>query len=355
MTDIAIRKLKHPERGQVRYWDESTPAFGLSVSTRSKSFIIMYGKERRLKTIGTYPTLGLSEARQQAKLLLATGPSETTTAITYAQAVSAFLEASGQKNRPKTVTEYTRYLRAPAFSGLLTDVARRDILTHLDGYAGHPTARSHALTAFKVFFNWAVRTELTDKHPLVGEKSTTLQPRSRVLSPDELVRLYRYEDAPFSNILKLLILTGQRRSEIAALHTDWISDDTITIPASVTKNKREHTFPICSLARRLLDGDGHLFANHKGTVFSGWSKSKKRLDTNFALEPWTLHDLRRTFSTIHAELGTPLHVTERLLNHSSGTISGVAAVYNRHTYLGEMRKAIGRYDQYFRNLLCPRP
>jgi integrase len=64
------------------------------------------------------------------------------------------------------------------------------------------------------------------------------------------------------------------------------------------------------------------------------------------VDPFTLHDLRRKFATIHAKIGTPIHVTEKLLNHVSGTISGVAAVCNRHSYLDEMRDAIEQYDGY---------
>lgn len=85
------------------------------------------------------------------------------------------------------------------------------------------------------------------------------------------------------------------------------------------------------------------------TVFNGWSKSKERLKAD--IPPWTLHDLRRTFSSNLAALGTPIHVTEKLLNHASGTISGVAAVYNRHTYFDEMRQAILTYEIHLAQLL----
>ena len=89
----------------------------------------------------------------------------------------------------------------------------------------------------------------------------------------------------------------------------------------------------------------------KGTVFNGWGKSKAQIDAKLEnVDPFTLHDLRRTFATIHAKIGTPIHVTEKLLNHVSGTISGVAAVYNRHSYLDEMRDAIEQYDGYVSGL-----
>ena len=85
--------------------------------------------------------------------------------------------------------------------------------------------------------------------------------------------------------------------------------------------------------------------------FNGFSRSKRTFDSEIDIEPYTLHDLRRTFSSIMAKLGTPIHVTEKILNHASGTISGVAAVYNRHSYQDEMRDAFRAYEAYLSKLI----
>lgn len=146
-----------------------------------------------------------------------------------------------------------------------------------------------------------------------------------------------------------------RRNEVASIEWEWIdqNDRLITLPFTLTKNKRTHAQPYGSLVAEVLDRIPHVSKciipsrSEKGTVFNGWGKSKARLDAELEhVDPFTLHDLRRTFATIHAKIGTPIHVTEKLLNHVSGTISGVAAVYNRHSYLDEMRDAIERYDDY---------
>jgi integrase len=162
-----------------------------------------------------------------------------------------------------------------------------------------------------------------------------------VLSPKELKLIWQYDHPPFSDILKLCILTGQRRSEIAATTSDWIDGDVLHIPAHITKNKRPHSLPITGRSKQYLPVGG----------FNGWSKAKVRIDKHIPLQHWTIHDLRRTFSTIHAEIGTPLHVTEKLLNHVSGTVSGVAAIYNRHTYMIEMRDALEAYDAHIATIL----
>jgi len=178
------------------------------------------------------------------------------------------------------------------------------------------------------------------------------------LSEAELLEVFsksKQHPYPFGPIVSLMILTGMRRNEVASLEWEWIdqNDRLITLPFTLTKNKRTHTQPYDKLVTEILERIPHaskyIFpsGSEKGTVFNGWGKSKARIDAELKnVSPYTLHDLRRTFATAHAKIGTPIHVTEKLLNHVSGTISGVAAVYNRHSYLDEMREAIKRYDAY---------
>ena len=104
------------------------------------------------------------------------------------------------------------------------------------------------------------------------------------------------------------------------------------------------------LAKRSTSG-GLFLARWKQTNFSGWSTSKAALDKLSGVSGWTLHDLRRTFATNLAALGTPIHVTERLLNHVSGTQSGIVAVYQRHSYMPEMRKAVEARERHLHALV----
>jgi integrase len=151
---------------------------------------------------------------------------------------------------------------------------------------------------------------------------------------------------PFGTIVRLLLLTGCRRSEIGAMEWAWINDDSITVPGEHTKNGREHTLPITTQIQSILDGisatDKYLFParGNTGNPFSGYGKCKNRLDSTINIPKWRLHDLRRTTATHMAQLGIQPHIIERILNHASGTISGVAAIYNRHAYRDEMSKAL---------------
>ena len=184
--------------------------------------------------------------------------------------------------------------------------------------------------------------------------------RTRVLSDDELKKVWiaaEQTDGHFGVIVRLLITTGQRRGEIAALQSSWIKDDTITLPAAITKNGREHCFPIGARAAQLLtthEPQTGLFFLARGSEdrpFCGWSNSKEALDQLSGVKNWTLHDLRRTFATRLAEMGVAPHIIERLLNHVSGQISGVAATYNRASFMPEMAQAVRNYEAYLTKVL----
>jgi integrase len=138
----------------------------------------------------------------------------------------------------------------------------------------------------------------------------------------------------------LLIVTGQRRGEIAALQWEWIKDDRIEFPASVAKNHRAWTVPLGPEAQSLVPGIRKMAGSpcvfpalrqrsESTTVMNGWSKAKASFDRECGVTNWTLHDLRRTFATNLQRLGVRLEVTESLLNHVSGTGAGIVGVYQR--------------------------
>lgn len=186
------------------------------------------------------------------------------------------------------------------------------------------------------------------------------QSRARVLTDGELQKVWRRAEEfgyPYGSIVQLLILTGQRRGEISGLRWDWIEDDDIVFPQGFAKNSREHRLPIGVWTKRILNElpqfSDMVFPSRYDEIknFSGWSKAKRQFDKTIDVRDYVLHDLRRTFSSNLAQLGTPIHVAEKLLNHVSGTVSGIAAVYNRYTYLPEMRQAIAAYDAHLQKLL----
>jgi integrase len=209
-------------------------------------------------------------------------------------------------------------------------------------------------------FNWAIREgyELP-ANPVAGSNSPA-KPPSRVLSDAELVQLWRAcGDDDFGRIIRLLALTGQRREEVGSMQ--WTEIDLgkaeWTIPAERTKNSRQHAVPLTSMALSLLpepNGRQWLFGvGARG--FSGWSAAKRSLDARAQIPtPFTIHDIRRSVATGIANLGTLPHVIEAVLNHISGSRAGVAGIYNRARYAGEMREALERWADHIAAITTPK-
>jgi integrase len=280
-------------------------------------------------------------------------------ALPYPIAVKLFLEEKGKNRRQRTVGDYERLLGRLPFKSSLAEITHDEVARQLRKFKA-PSEYNHILVALRIFMNFCVKRRYIEHNPTVGLSQHSTQSRSRTLTDREIIAIWQATkgSSNFNTIVRLLLLTGQRVGEISKLQSSWINDKTITIPASVTKNRREHSFPVEKLTRALLasfkDGQHFLFParGSNGTKpFNGWSKSKSVLDKISGVKDWTLHDIRRTYASIHAKLGTPIHVIEKLLNHVSGQISGVAATYNRYDYMDEMRAAVDRYERHLQKLL----
>lgn len=352
LTDLLIKNLKVPETGQKTYYDDALKGFGVRASQGgAKSFVVMYGRSRKLKTLGRYPDLTLADARKKAKLVQGKTeepqePGRPT--LTFADARDRFIEDTRARTKARTVEEYERLLKRHfPYEKPLSEITRKDVVEHVTKLRDVPSIEQHAYVAIRTMMNWCIRHGYLASTPVPQLRFTT-QSRSRVLTDEELRIVWqRAEEVgyPYGTIVQLLILTGQRRGEIAGLRRSWITDDAITFPAGFTKNKREHRIPIGLLTAEIIaviPGKTDLLFPAKGKpdfTFNGWSKAKAEFDKSLNVGPYTLHDLRRTYSSNLAKLKIPIHVTEKLLNHVSGTISGIAAVYNRHSYWEEMQAA----------------
>ena len=363
LTDLAVKKLQSPASGQVTYWDTTTPSFGVRCSSKAKSYVVMYGRKRRLKTLGRYPDLPLADARKLARQFMAYEIDKPAPSIAhdYIAVRDAYLADCRQRLRGSTLQGYVLYLTNIPFKGPIGEVSRGDVLRAIEKYTPSPSSQNYAFTTFKVFFNWAVRRQYLSSNPLEAlKRPNRLIARERVLTDDELKTLLTYtrdNRGRFNDIVTLLVLTGQRRGEIAGLRWSEIDDAQLVLSPERTKNKREHIVPIGSMALELLHsiegGSTYVFGTPLSDApFNGWSRAQRNLLKETGLDHFTLHDLRRTFSTIHAKIGTPIHVTEKLLNHVSGTISGVAAVYNRHSYADEMKAAMGEYEIIWNSIVA---
>lgn len=370
LTDVTIRALKTDAR--IDYWDTKTPGFGIRIGKNTKTFIAKVNNQRT--TIGQYPTISLQDARREAMGLKSKKREARKKSPAFDEAVEQFLTVyCATRNRPRVVKERGRILRKHFVSEFkstpIAEITDEEIGEIIDEMLDTPSEANHAFKEARTFFRWARKPprRYITVSPLEGmEMPTKEKRRRRVLADGELVSVWRAalrKGYPYGSIVQLLLLMGQRRSETAWLHRSWINerDRLITIPGDFTKNKLDHCIPYGELAAQVLEtiprrnSTDLLFPSIRSDErpFSGWSKSKRELETLPPIKPWTHHDLRRTYSTRLGELNIPQRVNDRLLNHiSEGEISPLGQIYNLATYLPQMREAVSAFDNHFTQLLA---
>ena len=373
LTDLAIRNLKTDSRAT--YFDAALKGFAVRVSVSGvKTFVIVHGKEqdRKWETIGRYDPrhLTLAMARKKAGDRLAAirlGLVDDRASMSVQEAFEVFKQThTSQKNRARTAKETERLIAKHLLPDLgpkrLADATTQEVAEIVDRLLPTPGTAFHVFAAARLFFRWAAKRRLLDRSPVEFlPPPVTIRSRDRVLSDQELAAVFKAagDGSTFGNILQLLILTGQRRNQIANLRAEYIDYDAKTIiwPAAEMKGDRSHTIPYGDLAAAILETlpkEGFLLrARGKAeSAFSGFSKAKPLFDRQLEnLEPWVIHDLRRTFASGLQALGIRIEVTEKLLAHTSGSMAGIVGIYQRHTYKDEMREAVERWETKIASLL----
>ena len=383
LTDLTIRSLAAPLGNRIEVWDSKIPGFGVRVSPiGTKTFVLFYhfnGRKIR-QSLGRFPHIKLAEARAKAHAILGqvsdgTDPRQHDThssnKLRFEHVVEEFIaKHCAVHNRKSTAKETARLLRvrfARQWAARdIRQIGRRDIVAILDDAmnSNTPSAANHAFSAVSKLFSWCVARGIIETNPCLGtSRPAPAKERSRVLLDEELSAIWHAADHvgfPMGPITELLILTGQRRGEVAGMRWQEIDFDRATwsIPSERTKNKRPHTIPLAPFAiaiiRALPRINDRLVFPARGSeteIVSGYSKLKPKLEALANVNDWTLHDLRRTAATGLARLGVAPHVVERILNHTSGTFAGVAGVYNRFGYLDEMRAALEVWERHVSSVI----
>ncbi|MFT6659563.1 tyrosine-type recombinase/integrase [Maritalea sp.] len=356
------------KRYEVR--DELLTGFMVRVSSVGKKVFYLNtridGRSRRIK-LGDYPMMSLAEARQTAQSILrdislgtfensATGSTGRSVPV-LKDVIDQFIERYAKprnKGWKETQSILTKF--APLYSRPIDQIHRRDVHEVLDRIVANGTATraNRALAAIKKLMNWAIDRGYIDVSPIASMKPPTKEvPRERVLAHEEICACWHgaiKEGYPFTQFTQLLILLGQRRGEVAGMR--WSELDLEkglwTLPSSRAKNGTAHFVPLPKLALDILNSiprfltSDYVFTTTGTSPISGFGRLKRRLDVHVGLDApdWRFHDLRRTMATGMAELRVQPHIIEAILNHKSGIVSGVAAVYNRHLYLDEKLEAL---------------
>ncbi|MEJ5087148.1 tyrosine-type recombinase/integrase [Brucella pseudogrignonensis] len=399
LTVKFIESLK-PDTTRREIPDGGMPGLYLVVQpSGAMSWAVRYryaGKPKKL-TIGAYPAFSLADARKSAGAALRAVSEGRDPADEKKQAAAERADTSNHiddvlttfltryvkpNNRASTAKETERFIDneiRPRWKGrLVQSIGKRDVVALLDAIVdrGAPISANRVHAILRRFFNWCMERSILDASPIATVPAPSKETsRDRVLAESELKLLWQACELagwPFGSMVQILILTCQRREEVAG--SVWSefqldsSEPVWTIPKERAKNGKAHTVPLAPSAVTLLKGlpkvkseIGYLFTTTGETSVSGFSKAKAKIDAKMleiareqavergddpeaiSLADWRLHDLRRTGASGMAALRQPVQVVEAVLNHKSGSIKGVAAVYNRHDYADEKRQALNAW------------
>jgi integrase len=363
------------------YWDTGLPGFGVKVTPKGrKVFIVMYrlagaGSRLRKYTIGPYGRITLAMARAQAQKIFAARLDGRDPAEEKKQSrrrlvvdriddlIDRFIqEHVSRVGTSKRLTNLLRRDVVPYWgTKSIHEIKKRDVSDLASVIAQRNAHASHRLLkTLKTFFKWCVGRAVIDFSPTDGLASGYRETsRDRVLTDQELAAIIlgaRKMPHPYRGIVEFLALTGQRREEAAQLQRNELDEKARTwiIPSSRTKNKKAHIVHLSEPAWRVVaktpEGD-LVFGTSRGKRFQAFGKGKRALDKLSGTTGWRLHDLRRTIVSGMARLGVPPHVADKILNHQVGTISGVAAVYQRHDFLADRKEALDRWGAHVEEII----
>jgi integrase len=384
LTQRKIENLECPAvRRDMMVFDDEQPGLGVRVTSGGgKSFLAQYtlaGEKRRVP-LGSCAAISLASARDAVRAILGDVAKGRDPAGERKQAAATLKRKAARDSltletllgqwgalrladrRASYASEAVRALRYAFAKQLLVaaaDLDRATVVRALDALSKKGKKAMAARTAAygRACYQWAVKRGSLTSNPFANLPLAPVEKRERVLTDAELQAVWQATagPGPFNAIVRMLILTGQRREEVAAMAWREIEDDlsTWTIPASRAKNGVAHVVPLPSPTRIILRAAPRIgelvFPGLRGP-FNGFGKAKAQLDTTSGVTNWRLHDLRRSVATGLQRLGVRLEVTEAVLNHVSGSRGGIVGIYQRHDYAAEKRAALVVWTEHVARL-----
>jgi integrase len=406
-TDRFLKSLEPAEEGKrAVYWDAAKQSFGCRVTDKGVvSFFVMrrmQGKKQPVRVVlGRYPKVTLAKARKLAERALGdlsegVHPKEREQAERRAKEQSELAEAKKKANTFAALAEEYTKRRVPKMrtgkavsqviereltsrwgSRPVFEIRRADVIKMVDdvGRSSGVYAAHKALALAKSVFNLGIVLEFggLDRSPChlvkVSELVGKQEPRQRVLTDDELRLIWLATEGPMYPVgpfVRLLLLTGARRNEVARMTWDEVKLEHAlwTIPAARVKTNSPHEVPLSPMACDLLASlprfpGPHVFSFDSGKrAIRGFGKFKDEITSRTieisppGIEGWRFHDLRRTVRTRLSELGVSPFIAELVLGHQQ---KGVHAVYDVHRYQREKRDALEQWAARLREIVEPPP
>jgi integrase len=396
ITDALLKSLKPAPLGKrVEVWDTLIPGFGIRVTDRDVRSYVLYirwpGGSYSRGAIGTTDKMSLVTARGIARQwleLVAQGidprhkaeakrntEAAEQRAVTFSAVAENYIREhlAGMRRGRDDAQEIRRHLISHWRDTPIQDIRRADVKQVIKGIADTPATARLVLSHVSRIWSWAIETELygveiNPARDIKARKLLGVKPwRERVLEDDELRALCRACDLlayPFGPLFKLIILTGTRVSEAAqARWGEFVlnGDPVWIIPGERYKSGQSHRIPLSHDVIELLNslprhGSDYLFSCRKNKPVAGLSKGKAKLDrlmTDYLgkdVDPFVLHDLRRTVRTRLSKLKVPENVAELVIGHSK---KGLQRVYDQHSYADEQRAALEDWARHLRAIVSP--
>jgi len=335
---------------QTDYFDTQVFGLALRVSEARKAWTLhctLGGKRRRL-TFGNYPALSLAGARtraDEAKAAIAAGHNPSISATeTLRDICETYLAREGGKLRNaewrKQVLE--RHIYPALGARPIAEIRRSEIVRLLDRVeeGSGPAMATQTLALIRKVMNWHASRTDDFVSPIVRGMARTSEARDRILTDDELRKVWRTTNGLYSAYVRFLLLTAARRNEASEMTWAEIEGGDWTLPAARNKTKVDLVRPLSRAARAIIDalprrGD-FVFTTDGLKPMANSTRAKHRLDDASGTKGWTLHDLRRTARSLMSRAGVPSDHAERCLGH---VIGGVRGVYDRHEYHREKAQA----------------
>ena len=364
LTDRAIRALPFAQRKQYAVRDAQIRWLALRVSRASKSWVYLgrIGRATRTK-IGEYPTMSLAAARVEAlrwRQLVVQGmnPRRPRAAVhSFVDVANDYIASMGRRHLRQSYTvEYEIRRRFIPLWGHhnISAITRADICDMVQDVVeqGHNALAHHAFSYASRLFAYAVERGLIDASPCERIKPVRLigpRPlRLRVLSDSEIKAVWGVSIPLWSPLVRMLLLTGARRGEVAGARWSEMSADTWVVPPERHKMNAAHVVPIVPALRSLLDqlprwhGCDYVFSANGHAPVTGFTNGKRMIDCASGVTGWTMHDLRRTMRTHLSALPVSDLVRELVIGHAR---PGLHRVYDQHSYVAEKRHALELWSE----------
>jgi integrase len=373
LTELGVARMKPPPRGkQLDITDAHTPGLSLRISYGgAKAWKATWYEKGRARSIalGRFPILSVAAARKKASAVIldpkAALRQERTE--TFEQIVESFMRryvrAQGLRSADHIESRFTRFCYPVWKDRPFEEIRRRDVSMMLDSVEDGSGARTAdlVLAHLSTLCNWYAGRSDDYQSPIVkGMKRSKPQARRRKLTDDEIRGLWAASAdlGTYGAILKMLLLTGQRREKIARMKWSDLSDDGVWTVDTEPREKGNFgkaqlpsaALDIIAQRPRILRNSFVFGAAYGRGYFNVWSKSKEALDVKLGFSPWVLHDLRRTARSLMSRAGVQSEHAERVLGHA---IRGVEGVYDQHDYFDEKNEALVRLSVLIMTIIDP--